>query len=82
MANNADERSQGGLVVPITNTTQTTGPFYRLVASSNGCTVTTTGLSNNLSSFTVAAGCEINFGIQTAATITLAAGECLAYKAV
>lgn len=77
---NYKDKVFGGIPFPITNTTQQTGPFFALTASANGCTVTTTGLTNNLSAFPVAAGGTLYFGRELAATLTLNPGECIAYK--
>lgn len=77
---NLAERESGGVPVPITGTAQTTGPFYRLLIIADSTTITTTGLTNNLSAQAVPTGVMISFGRELAATITLGGGACIAYK--
>lgn len=72
--------SSGGIPVPITDTSATNGPFTAIQASGNGCTFSTTGLTNDYSGYTLAAGQVQLFGQEVAATVTLPAGECTAFK--
>ncbi|MEM9116881.1 MAG: hypothetical protein AAGD09_03250 [Cyanobacteria bacterium P01_F01_bin.56] len=74
------DRVLGGTVEQISDTASHTGPYYSLIASANGCTFSTTGLENNISSFEVAAGGVIMFGKKPAQSIQLSAGECIASK--
>jgi hypothetical protein len=77
---NYKEKELGGVPVPITGTSATNGPFTAIQASGNGCTFSTTGLTNNYSSYVLAAGQVQLFGREVAATVTLSAGQCTAFK--
>lgn len=76
---NSNLQSFGKRIEPITDTASHAGPYIGVVPGSNGCAITTTGLTNNLSDFPLSA--PLSFGREQAATIQLSSGECIALVA-